>query len=72
MQRRGDTDKIQGGYIPFSAFDTPKVGAVHPNLSGKSFLRVALAGQTPAAVYGAGQPADMVGKAHALPTSPQA
>ena len=43
MQRRGDTNKIQGGYIPFSAFDTPKVGTVHTNLSGKSFLRVALA-----------------------------
>ena len=40
---RGDSNKIQGGHIPFTAFDTPKVGAVHPNLSGKSFLRVALA-----------------------------
>ena len=43
MQCRGNSNKIQGGYIPFSAFDTPKVGTVHPNLSGKSFLRVALA-----------------------------
>ncbi len=43
MQCRGDSNKIQHGYIPFSAFDTPKVGTVHPNLSGKSFLRVALA-----------------------------
>ena len=32
----------------------------------------ALAGQTPAEVYGAGQPVDMMDKAHALPTSPQA
>ena len=32
----------------------------------------ALAGQTPAEVYGAGQPVDMMDKARALPTSPQA
>ena len=32
----------------------------------------ALAGQTPAEVYGAGQPVDMMDKAIALPTSPQA
>ena len=31
-----------------------------------------LDGQTPAEVYGAGQPADMMDKAIALPTSPQA
>ena len=48
MQRRGDSNKIQRGYISFSAFDTPKVGTVHPNLSGKSFLRVALAAAQPA------------------------
>ncbi len=29
------------------------------------------AGQTPAEIYGAGQPVDMVDKAIALPTSPQ-
>ncbi len=32
----------------------------------------ALAGQTPAEAYGAEQPVDMMDKAHALPTSPQA
>jgi len=32
----------------------------------------ALAGQTPAEAYGAGQPVDMMDKARALPTSPQA
>jgi len=32
----------------------------------------ALAGQTPAEAYGAGQPVDMMDKAIALPTSPQA
>ncbi len=31
-----------------------------------------LGGQTPAEAYGTGQPADMLDKAHALPTSPQA
>ena len=32
----------------------------------------ALAGQTPAEAYGAGRPVDMMDKARALPTSPQA
>ncbi len=32
----------------------------------------ALAGHTPAEAYGAGQPVDMMDKAHAFPTSPQA
>ena len=32
----------------------------------------ALAGQTPAEAYGAGRPVDMMDKATALPTSPQA
>jgi len=32
----------------------------------------ALAGRTPAEAYGAGRPVDMMDKAHALPTSPQA
>ena len=32
----------------------------------------ALAGRTPAEAYGAGQPVDMMDKAIALPTSPQA
>jgi len=31
-----------------------------------------LDGDTPAEAYGAGQPVDMMDKAHALPTSPQA
>ncbi len=34
--------------------------------------RVALAGRTPAETYGAGRPVDMMDKADALPTSPQA
>ncbi len=32
----------------------------------------ALAGRTPAEAYGAGRPVDMMDKARALPTSPQA
>jgi DNA modification methylase len=41
---------------------------------GKEYERPhsALAGQTPAAAYGTGRPVDMMDKATALPTSPQA
>ena len=56
---------------PYTTFDNSSIGD-WIDFYNTERPHSALAGQTPAKAYGAGQPVDMVDKARALPTSPQA
>ena len=56
---------------PYTTFDNSSIGD-WIDFYNTERPHSALAGQTPAEAYGAGQPVDMVDKARALPTSPQA